>query len=105
MDRATNNPFRALIEVRQHAERLIGTEAWALVSCFGKLMDGPMAGAYVCGMAFNEQLALLQRLADGQTVPVHLMHKHRSGNYEASELRLSNGGELLMVFPDREERA
>lgn len=98
------NPFRRYIEVRQQAEQLIGARAWALVSSFGKLMDGPQAGLYVSGIAFDEQLAVVRRLACGETVPVHLMHKHKSGNYQASALRLSSSG-LVMVFADREELA
>ena len=99
-----DNDFRRLLEVRLQAERLIGARAWALLSSYGKLMDGPKAGLYVSGISFDEQLALVRRLASGDTVCVHLMHRHKSGNYESSSLRLSSRG-LVMVFRDREEPA
>lgn len=96
-----DNPFRRLIEVHAEAERLLGLRAWFLLSCYGKLMDGPNAGSYVSGIAFDAQLELVRQLVDGQTVQVHLMHRHRSGDYEASALRWSQSG-LVMVFRDRE---
>lgn len=89
------------IEVRRAAENLIGERAWFLLSQYGKLMDGPRAGSYVSGIAADAQLELVRRLAIGETVSVHLMHRHRSGNYDASSLRWSPGG-LVMVFRDRE---
>ena len=104
MDDSTDNLFRRLIEVNQQAERLIGARAWALLRSYGKVMGGPKSGFYVSGLAFDEQLKLVQRLVNGETVQVHLMHRHKSGNYESSALRLSSAG-LVMVFSDREERA
>lgn len=100
-ERAT---LKQRLELRCKGEKALGRREWSLLSCYGKLMDGPYAGAYVSGIPHDEQLALVQRLANGQTVPVHLMHKHRSGNYEASELRLSPNG-LVMVFGSKEEPA
>ena len=95
--------FQRHLDVQLQAERLIGVSAWSLVRSFGKLMDGPRAGLYVSGIAFDEQLAVVRRLACGETVHVHLMHKHKSGN-QASALRLSSSG-LVMVFDDHEELA
>lgn len=96
-----DNPFRRLIEVHAEAERLLGLRSWFLLSCYGKLMDGPDAGSYVSGIAYDDQLELVRRLVEGETVSVHLMHRHRSGHYEASSLRWSPAG-LVMVFRDRE---
>lgn len=90
-----------LIALRQEAERLIGTREWFLLSSYGKLMDGANAGSYVSGLDLEEQLELVRRLVRGETVSVHLMHRHRSGNTEISSLRSSRDG-LLMVFADRE---
>ena len=98
------NPFRRLLEVRLEAEQILGARAWALLCSYWKLMDGPRSGLYVSGISFDDQLAIVHRLANGETVPVHLMHKHKSGNYEASSLRWT-ANRFVMVFPDREEFA
>lgn len=71
---------------------------------YGKVMDDPHAGSYVSGLPMQEQQAMLSCLIRGETVAVHLMHRHKSGCYEASPLRLSSAG-LDMVFPDRVEDA
>lgn len=86
------------------AERLFGARLWFLLSCYGKLMSGPRSGSYVSGLPVDEQFELVERLANGESVDVHLMHRHVSGNYEASALRWSQG-KFLMVFGDREEAA
>jgi len=96
-----SSDFARLAVLRQEAERLIGPHAWFLFSSYGKLMDGPNAGSYVSGLDLEEQLELVRCLASGQTLPVHLMHRHRSGDYEVSFLR-SMQGRLIMVFADRE---
>jgi hypothetical protein len=100
----SDNPFQRLLEVRLEAEGLLGARAWALLSNYGKLMEGPKSGFYVSGLAFDDQLEFVHRLVRGETVPVHLMHRHRSGNYEASCLKWT-GRRLVMVFDDREELA
>lgn len=105
MNDQTVNALRRQIEVRQEAESLIGERAWALLSCYGRLMDGPHAGSYVSGVPFALQLDLVHRLTRGETVCVHLMHRHQSGHYEASSLRWSPGAGLVMGFRDREEEA
>jgi hypothetical protein len=67
-------------------------------------MDGPSSGQYVSGLSAEAQLQVVQRLVAGETVHIHLMHRHRSGNYEVSSLRW-NGSLLVMVFKDRERLA
>ena len=89
------------MQLRTEAELLIGERSWFLLSCYGKLMSGPHAGSYVSALATSEQRALVKQLVDGDVVEVHLMHRHRSGHYEASSLRWAEG-ELVMVFKDRE---
>jgi len=101
MDTPGHNIFQRHIEVRQEAERLLGERSWSLLSSYGKLMDGPRSGSYVSGIPYDDQLAIVHRLVRGETVDVHLMHRHRSGDYRASSLRWTSGG-LVMVFPDRE---
>jgi hypothetical protein len=101
MDKPESNPLLRFLEVHLEAERLLGERSWSLLSGYGKLMDGPAAGSYVSGIASDAQLELVHRLVRGETIPVHLMHRHRSGNYEASSLRWSQRG-LVMVFRDRE---
>lgn len=93
--------FQKLAVLHVAAELLLGARAWGLLMSYGKLMDGPHAGSYVSGIPLDEQLELVQRLVKGDTLPVHLMHRHRSGCYEVSWLRWSNGS-LVMVFKDRE---
>lgn len=93
------------IEVRLEAEGLIGKRAWALLSSYGRLMDGPHSGQYVSGVPYAVQLDLVHRLSRGETVSVHLMHRHVSGTYESSELRWSLDGGFVMAFRDREEKA
>lgn len=100
-DELEGNPFQRHLEVRLEAVRLLGERPWFLLSAYGKLMDGPRAGFYVSGLASDAQLELVHRLVRGETIPVHLMHRHRSGHYEVSFLRWSPGG-LVMVFRDRE---
>ena len=104
MNDANESPLVRLIEVRREAEMLLGERSWFLLSCYGKLMDGPQVGSYVSGLSYEDQLDLIHRLVRGETVDVHLMHRHRSGNYEASSLRWSKDG-LVMVFGDRVIRA
>ena len=96
--------FRRHMQLRAEAERLLGGRAWFLLESYGKLMDGTRSGLYVSGLPGEEQLALAKRLIAGETVHVHLMHRHRSGNYEASSLKW-NDGKLVMVFRDRERIA
>lgn len=104
MDESEANPFHRLVEVRLEAECLLGERSWFLLSCYGKLMDGPRAGSYVSGIPSEVQIDIVHRLVRGETIHVHLMHRHRSGHYEASSLRWSQHG-LVMVFRDREEPA
>ena len=79
------------IEIQKQAEGLLGERAFALLRSFGKLMGGPQSGLYVSGLPATGQLMLVQRLLAGDTVEVHLMHRHRSGNYESSSLRWTHG--------------
>jgi hypothetical protein len=93
-----------MLEISREAERVLGERSWRLVSSYGKLMGGPHSGLYVSGVPFDVQREIVRRLAAGETLLIHLMHTHRSGNYESSSLRWSQG-ELIMVFADREVRA
>lgn len=77
---------------------------WALFRSYGRVMLGPYSGRYVSGLPAEEVHRLLTALKHGQRIPVHLMHRHRSGNYEASELSLSDGF-LLMHYSGHDERA
>lgn len=98
--------FMLFLEVRRKAEHLLGPRAWFLLSCYGKLREeGPYPGCYVSGASAQLQLDLIRRLYSGHTVPVHLMHRHKSGDSELSTLRWSPERGLVMVFENREERA
>lgn len=105
MDNPPDNYFQRHMEVCREAERLIGKRAWALLSSYGRLMGGPYSGRYVSGVPFAVQLEIVRQLSCGETVPIHLMHRHVSGNYESSWLRWSRGGGLVMVYRDRNEDA
>lgn len=89
------------MDVVRRAKELLGERASFLLLRHGKVMTGPNVGKYMSVLASSELLDLVERLARGETVSVHLMHRHGSGCYEASSLRMSNEG-LVMVFPDRE---
>ena len=104
MDNPSPDALRQYLQHRAEAERLLGERPWFLVESYGKLMDGPHAGSYVSALSGKEKLDLARRLVAGETVHVHLMHRHRSGNYEASSLRWDDG-KLVMVFRDRERIA
>lgn len=89
------------MEVSRRAEALLGERASFLLIRHGKVMAGPNVGKYMSGLSSEELLDLVERVGRGETVPVHLMHRHRKGCYEASSLRMSKEG-LVMVFQDRE---
>lgn len=38
------------IEVRREGQRAIGERAWLLLTCYGKLMEGPNSGRYVSAL-------------------------------------------------------
>lgn len=101
VERAGGPDLLRHIEVRREAERIIGERSWLLLTCYGKLMAGPRSGSYVSALAYDDQLEFVRRLQCGETVPVHLMHRHRSGDYRSSSLRWTPSG-LVMVYPDRE---
>ena len=105
MDDATLATFRQRLMLMRLAERRLGRRSWFLLSCYGRLMTGPHSGSYVSGVPFALQRELIHQLTRGETVPVHLMHKHVSGSSESSELHWSQDRGFVMVFPDREEKA
>jgi hypothetical protein len=86
------------------AEELLGIHGWSLLRSYGRLMSGPYSGSYVSGLPFGEVRKLLLALQRGERIDVHLMHRHRSGRYESSELSLTDG-RLLMHYVDRTEPA
>lgn len=86
------------------AEALLGPGGWPLFRGYGRLMSGPYSGQYASALPSSNVRALLQQLQAGDRVPVHLMHRHRSGCYESSWLSLAEG-RLLMHYPDRTESA
>lgn len=91
--------------LKRFGQDVLGPRQWRLFEYFGKLMTGPpFGGLYVSGIPSCVARALLEKLMDGQVVQVHLMHRHRSGCYEASDLCLREG-RLVMLFDDRCEFA
>lgn len=88
----------------KHAASLVGERGWRLLCTYGRIMEGLDTGRYVSALAVPDASRIVDALAAGDEVPVHLMHRHRSGCYESSSLRLQ-GGRLVMRFADREEFA
>jgi hypothetical protein len=101
---AFQDATQASVDLHRHAEAVLGAKCWRLVCSYGRFMSGLHSGQYVSGVPPDAAKAVVDALVRGEQVEVHLMHKHRSGNYESSALRLCNG-RLVMVFDDREERA
>lgn len=94
----------AHMELRRHAEHLLGKRGWCLLSRFGRVMSGQYSGQYVSGVPTTIARCFVDKLVAGGTANIHLMHRHKSGNYESSQLRIV-GGALVMVYEDREELA
>jgi hypothetical protein len=83
---------------------LLGRRGWGLLRSYGRVMSGTYSGLYVSALPAAEVRTLLMALKRGERIPVHLMHRHRSGCYESSRLSLTEG-RLLMHYPDRTEPA
>lgn len=86
------------------AEALLGPSGWGLLKTYGRVMTGRFSGRYVSALPSPEVRALLKALQRGETIQVHLMHRHRSGCYESSRLSLTQG-RLMMHYRDRSEPA
>ena len=104
MTQGSENPLLARFELHRHGERVLGERSWFLFSTYGRMMSGPHSGQYVSGLPDIEVRALIDALVTGHGVDIHLMHRHKSGNYESSRLHIVSGA-LVMTFPDREELA
>lgn len=92
------------LALNKHAESVLGVRNWTLVRSYGRIMSGPYSGQYVSGVPFEEAQRLVEELVRSRRIDVHLMHRHRSGNYESSTLSFADG-RLTMHFPDRDEEA
>ena len=88
----------------QEGQALLGPTGWNLLRRYGRLMAGTYSGQYVSALPGAEVRALLQALQRGEQIPVHLMHRHRSGDYHSSWLSLADSC-LLMHYSDRTEPA
>jgi hypothetical protein len=95
---------REQVRLTQEGEALLGSVGWALLRTYGRVMSGTHSGRYVSALPCAEVRVLLQALQHGVGIPVHLMHRHRSGCHESSWLSLVEG-RLLMHFPERTEPA
>lgn len=92
----------AHLELHRHAGQMLGEHGWFLLSSFGRVMSGPYSGQYVSGVPTPVARSFVDALAAGETVDIHLMHRHKTGNYQFSRLHIADGA-LVMVFQDREE--
>lgn len=90
--------------LEEHATRVLDERGWRLLRSYGKVMEpGEWSGRYFSAIPSSNAHAYIDALASGNSIPVHLMHRHRSGNYEASRTRWDRSrGVLVMVFDDRE---
>lgn len=97
----TNINWDGILKLKTESEGLLGERGWRLLCRYGRVMSGPHVGRYVSGLPYELQRDLVRRLVAGETVSIHLMHMHRSGDYKSSCLRLRERS-LMMVFNDRE---
>lgn len=104
MTNADDSWLLAHRDLCRYAVSVLGERGWFLLRSYGRLMNGPSSGRYVSALSTEAARSLVDALARGDEIDVHLMHRHVSGNYESSTLRFE-GGQLVMRFPDREERA
>ena len=91
-------------DLDRYAVSVLGTRGWMLLERYGRLMHGPASGSYVSSLEISEAVEVVKALERCEELHIHLMHRHCSGNNEASSLRLV-GGHLVMRYPDREEGA
>ena len=91
-------------DLQTYAESVLGARCWSLPSAYGRVMSGPDTGLYVSGLPAATARELVDALTRGERIPVQLMHRHRTGCYKFSSLRL-DAGQLTMVFEDREQVA
>ena len=103
-DNAALEALRQWHRLAGEGAKLLGDTGWVLFRSYGRIMAGPHSGSYVSGLPMDEVRRLLSALAMGERVPVHLMHRHASGNYEPSELSLTDG-RLVMHYSGRSEPA
>jgi hypothetical protein len=92
------------LAVRAYADEVLGKRQAHLLRRYGRVMSGPCSGSYVSGIAPSAARAYIEAMARGEEIPVHLMHRHRSGTYESSSLQMVDG-RLIMKFDDRTELA
>jgi hypothetical protein len=85
-------------------EQALGKRGWTLLRSYGRVITGPNVGRYVNALPIAEIRRIVGALVAGKEVHVHLMHKHVSGCYESSRLRLVDG-RLVMVYRNRQELA
>lgn len=102
MSESEDGGLLARLELSKYAEARLGARGWFMFSCYGRVMSGQFSGRYVSGLPLSVARELVDALASGETLDIHLMHKHRSGVYESSQLRLRDG-RLEMHFADRVE--
>lgn len=104
MDPAESQALRAWLALHQCAAAALGHRNWRRLCSQGRVMAGAHCGQYVSGLPAAQVHALIDALLRGEEIPVHLMHRHRSGHPESSRLRWVDG-QLFMVFGDRIEVA
>lgn len=104
MEPDESHAFREWLALYHSAGILFGNRNWRLVHSYGRVMSGPYAGLYVSGIPMPAVQAFIDALLRDEEIPVHLMHRHVSGNYESSRLRW-DGARLWMHFADRTELA
>lgn len=104
MDPKERLALRKWLAMYQSAGAALGDRNWRLLCSYGRVMSGPHGGLYVSGIPMPAAQAFIAALLRGEEVPVHLMHRHVSGNYESSRLRF-DGTRLWMCFADRAELA
>ena len=103
-DSQESQALLARLGMYQSASQALGERNWRLVHSYGRVMSGPYSGLYMSGIPMSAVEAFMDALLRGEEIPVHLMHRHVSGNYESSRL-LFECKRLWMRFDDRTELA
>jgi hypothetical protein len=104
IDDSENRRLGIHFDLQRHASNVLGKSAWMRLHRYGRLTDGLSSGSYLSGIDEPVARAIVDALAAGQAVDVHLMHRHVSGSGELSSLQFREG-RLIMLFKDRSEFA
>lgn len=88
--------------INSYAVDALGFESWWLLRTYGILTSGPCSEQFVAGLPVERVIGLVESLAAGQVVDVHMSDRGYAGGTMRTRLRWECGA-LMRVFPDHEE--